>query len=1429
MSKIYSLAFCILGLLLLHQNIFACSNCAHLSYIENKGQWESTIKYKSDIGNGSVFLESDRITFNLYDKNEFLYHRNHTHQIKNYTPKNKEVLNFFAYQIQFLNANKHAQVSNLNIEEAYYNFFIGSDKSKWASHVSGAKDIYYSELYKNIHLHISSENTSFKYEFICQEGANTNDIQLDFKGVEQFYVKNNKLYIISAFDTIIEQSPYAYQIINGKQKTVACKYQLEGSILHFIFPNDYDHSATLVIDPVVIFSTYSGSFADNFGYCATYDSRGNAYAGGSAFGNGYPVTLGSYQQTWAGGTGAGSLIGTDIAITKYSSNGRTRIYSTYLGGNSDEVPHSLIVNSNDELFILGSTSSTNFPHTARAYDTTFNGGVRVILYGLGLDYLNGSDIIITRMSANGDNLIASTYLGGSANDGLNIATPLKINYADEIRGEIQIDENDNVYIGSSTFSADFPTTTSAFQTTYNGRQEGCLVKLDNNLSTLIYSSFIGGAQDDAVYSVEIDKAKDLFFTGGTGSSDFPLAGSSYRTFYGGGRSDGYVAKLNATGSALLNATYIGSNEYDQSYFVRLNRSEEVFLFGQTMALADSFIFNAGYFHLGGGQFISKLKNNLDTLVWSTAFGTGGKVDISPTAFLVDVCNKVYLAGWGGDVNILYSGSSGVPFGGTSGLDTTSDAIQSVTDNSDFYLLVIEDDASAISFGSYYGGLLSEDHVDGGTSRFDRNGIIYQSVCASCDGHQDFPIYPHPDSVASSVNNSFNCNNAVFKIDFNLPIILANFEATPLLCAPANVNFIDNSRTFPTTIYEWSFGDGATSNVRSPSHTYTSFGTYQVRLIVRDVNACNLADTAYQDIFVLQNGKDTLVSLRICDTQTLQIGFPSILDTGVTYNWTPSTNLNFNNIANPIADITGNQTYICYISIAGCIDTFTQVIEIDSVELSLLGDSIACPFDTVRLNAINLNPADVLTYNWDPSTNIVGSNTGSSVAAFTTDSTIFTVMATNATGCVGEASASLYTRLSIPRIIADFTYPPSKCIPLNVPFTNQSTEQGSSGFQWSFGDGTFSSALNPTHNFTDTGTFIIRLIQNYSTLCIIADTTYDTLHLRYPIRDTLQTFIICDSQQIEIGYSSNDTSVYYDWFPSIYLNNDTISNPIARPLNSTWYTCAVSDDNCADTLYQLVAISRVAILAHDTLINCPTLPTHLFVQNLNNTDTLTYEWFPTTNIISGSSTNSPLVYTNDSSLFYVIATNQYGCQAIDTVILKTISDGVTVDAQANIDTAEYLEQIQLTAIASDPVTYNWMPPSLVSNVSIANPTAIIQLTSTFIVEVIDSLGCKDYDTVIVYRKALKCGQSAIFIPNAFSPNSDGNNDIFYVRGKNLQSFYLAIFDRWGEKVFESTDINIGWDGTYKGKKIDPSVCGYIFEGECESGEAIKDKGNITIIR
>jgi hypothetical protein len=237
---------------------------------------------------------------------------------------------------------------------------------------------------------------------------------------------------------------------------VDCKFVLKGKNVYLNF-GTYDKNLPLIIDPTLVFCSYSGSYVDNWGYTSTYDNEGNLYGGSSVFGisyPGFPTTTGAYQITYGGA----------LKILVFQNLIQPEVLcciSTYLGGNGSEVPHSLIVNDNNELYVLASTSSSNFPVTSNAFDTSFNGGSNFTLTNV-IQYLTGSDIVITKFNVNGTQLLGSTYFGGSGNDGLSTDTRLRKNYADEVRGEIMIDEFSNVYIVSSTNSSNLPTTSGLF-------------------------------------------------------------------------------------------------------------------------------------------------------------------------------------------------------------------------------------------------------------------------------------------------------------------------------------------------------------------------------------------------------------------------------------------------------------------------------------------------------------------------------------------------------------------------------------------------------------------------------------------------------------------------------------------------------------------------------------------------------------------------------------------------------------------------------------------------------------------------------------------------------------------------------------------------------------------------------------------------------
>lgn len=865
MSLLRSISFALLTFLILctsgKQTIFAKSvysaNQSQILFVENKNQWERFIHYEAEIKGGKLFLEKNRFTYVFFNQQDI----ERLHPEHENTPTE---IRLHAMRVSLVNSNSKCLILPSEKEDYYRNYFIGSDPSKWASEVGLYKDVSYQNVYSKIDLRFYSQNSNLKYDFIVKPGGNVNSIALNYEGTDEMRIEDGSLIIKTSVGEIIEQKPYAFQLIGGVKKEVPCSFKLKENTIRFLFPEGYDHKFPLIIDPTLIFSSYSGSSADNWGFTATYDAAGNAYAGGNVNSIGYPVTTGAYKVSYNGGGSSGNGWSCDMAIAKFNPTGTAILYATYLGGSDNEQPQSLVVDKNNNLLIFGVSYSSNFPTTTGAYQTTKSGG---------------GDIVVSKLNPSGSTLLASTFIGGSNDDGVNstaidnVYGPIKYNYGDDARGEIIADAN-NYYVSSCTQSSNFPTTTGAFQTGYgNGGQDGVVLKINSNLTNLIWSTYLGGNGMDAAYSCLLDAGGNLFVTGGTSSSNFPTTAGSIHSTYQGGAADGFITHLGSNGNSVLQSTYIGTNKYDQTFFVQQDVNGNIYTMGQTEG---SYPVTAGvYSNAGSGQFIQKLNPTLSASVFSTVFGNGNsKPTISPTAFLVDTCENLYVSGWARCIHHQVFSNL---------MPLTTSAFQSTTDGCDFYFIVLSKDALAIQFGSYYGSPSSEDHVDGGTSRFDANGMIYQSVCAGCGGKDNFPTTP---GVVSNTNNSINCNNAILKIHFDFSKTRAVVKADPDTgCVPHTVQFTNSSINGVT--YTWDFGDGSPiSNQFQPSHTYNTAGTYQVMLISRNNLSCNVADTTYIPITIFSPvpiiPSMSLVPASTCDSFFVQS--TSVGTGGNLYTW-----------------------------------------------------------------------------------------------------------------------------------------------------------------------------------------------------------------------------------------------------------------------------------------------------------------------------------------------------------------------------------------------------------------------------------------------------------------------------------------------------------------------------------------------------------------
>lgn len=1384
-----------------------------VNFTENKGQWETQVLFKADIPGGAMFLEKTKITYAFYDTYQLRNVLGHNHNNGNHSQW-PEMINFHGLQMDFLNANPQNTIESNESLKSYSNYFIGNDKSKWANFVKSYKIINYHNFYQGIDLKVYSTDKELKYDFIVAPQSNPLQIKWKYNGAEKLTLKNGSLYIKTSVNEIIENKPYAYQIINGTEKEVDCKYIIKNDVITFDFPNGYDTKYELIIDPVLNFSTYSGSFANNFGFTATFDSKGFLYAGGIAFGVNYPTTIGAYQVNFAGGT-------IDMAITKYDTTGTSLIYSTYIGGSGSEAPHSLIVNSNDELFIFGTTGSANYPITVGAYDNTFNGGTTCNLTnGLGYSYNNGSDIVISRLSTNGANLMASTYIGGSGNDGVNslntanatlVFNELRYNYADEIRGEIMIDANNNIYVASCTRSTDFPVTAGSFQTSYGGgSMDGVIIKMDNNLSNMIWSSYIGGSLLDAIFSIELDVNDDLLITGGTNSTNFPVTTGTYQTTYGGGRSDGFVALISKNGQQILKSTYFGSAAYDQSYFVKRDKQNNIYIYGQTEAPSGMFVINAAFNSPNSGQFITKFRPDLDTIIWSTRFGSGiGVPNISPTAFAVDLCNKVYLSGWGGAVN---------GFGGTNNMPITANAYQSTTDNSDFYLMVMEDDASALNYGSFFGSPFSSEHVDGGTSRFDRRGRMYQSVCAGCGGDSNFPTTP---GAWSSVNNS-SCNNAVFKFDFNLPFTLADFDAPPIDCTPYTVNFNNTSMGSANTMYFWDFGDGNTSTLYNPTHTYTTSGTFTITLITIDSLSCNISDTVVKQVTILSDTTYTLPSVTICGNGTEQIGLLPNSNTSITYTWSPTNGLSASNISNPFASPTSTTTYQLLISNGICTDTVYQTVNVIPQGINTSVDTTICGGNSITLVA---NSA-FTNYVWSSNPNFTDTLntplTNNSISITPSNSTTYYVL-----GFTGNCSSNDSVHVTV--INQNNTQNPSTNIcrfdTIQIGILPDSSSNIT--YTWIPNYNISSTSISNPIVWPDVNTSYTLIISNG----ICADT------LIYPITVTnvnLQAnadTTICQGASLLLSASNGTGSGTYIWSnnPSFSppLNNPNDSTVNVLPVTNTSYYVQTTINGCTASDTVQVNVSSVNVTTTNISVCNPGQYTLTATATPAN---VSYQWQPSALIVSGGNTATPTVSAQSNSTYQVIATDNNGCSdtAVASITISALGLA-TINAYADEDTLINGESTTLHVTPSSGYNIVWAPANSLSNAASADPIASPNSTTEYIVSITDAQGCSRTDTLKITVIDFICEEPYIYLPNAFTPNGDGQNDILYLRGNLIDEMYLAIYNRWGELVFESTSPQVGWDGTYKGMNCDPAVFVYYFTVKCRGGQEYFKKGNITLIR
>ena len=1004
----------------------------NIEFIENKGQWDEHVRFMGQVPNGAFFIHNNGFTVLQHDAEgwEQLHEATHDHTIKGQSIRSSGlVVKSHAYRVDFLEANKNAEVLPDKPLFSYNNYFIGNDPSKWASNCRIYQGITIKDIYPFVDVRYYSDRGTLKYDLIVRPGGNVADIALKYDGVDNLQIKKGELVIGTSVGQLKELAPYSYQYNQKGRSGVTAKYFLKNGAVHFDV-KDYDPATTLIIDPTLVFCSFTGSSADNWGFTATYGPDGSMYGGGIVFGSGFPVSTGAFQTSFGGGANGGCFGGNiDIGVMKLTPDGSSRVYATYIGGNGAEMPQSLIVDEQGELIIAGRTTSNNYP---------LKGGA---MLGPGGAY----DIVLTKLNSTGTAIVGSRKIGGSNDDGANItacggdgANSLQRNYGDEARSEVNLDGAGNIYLAACTQSSDF-FTQGGFQSAKANGQDAVVIKFNPDLSNLLFSTYLGGNGNDAAYVLSLSPITgQIYVAGGTESTNLTatagtLGPSNNVASNGTPTIDGFVSIISNDGSTLIKTSYVGTGGMDQIYGIQFDRFGYPYVMGQTTGTWP--IINAAWSQPKGKQFIAKLQKDLSAYVYSTAFGKGeASPDISPVAFLVDRCENVYVSGWGGKV----VSSLNYPTAGVAGLPVTPDAIKSSPDinsqsglGEDFYFFVLKKDASAQLYGSFFGQNSSTigDHVDGGTSRFDRNGVIYQAICASCSNNSPFPTTP--GAWATTKPSSANCNLALVKIAFNLAGVgsgvqsfIAGVPRDTAGCVPLTVDFKDTA--MQAVSYEWNFGDGSpqiTTTVPQTSHTYTSTGVFRVMLVAIDSATCNIRDTSYMNI-------------KVGASKAL-LGF------------TPRKQ--------------------------GACESFQYIFENNSTAPP------GAPFGNK-------------TFTWDFGDNTPRITTGAGNVTHTYASAgtyIVKLYLNDTSYCNSPDSA--FKELRVASLVkARFETPVNGCAPYTAVFNNVS--EAGEQFIWSFGDGSTSTAASPTHLYSTPGTYIVKLKAIDTATCNKEDSTDFTIQV-----------------------------------------------------------------------------------------------------------------------------------------------------------------------------------------------------------------------------------------------------------------------------------------------------------------------------------------------
>ena len=518
-------------------------------------------------------------------------------------------------RMQVVGADPKSLVSGLERLPGKVNYFRGKAPQSWRTNIPTYANVKYEKVYPGVDLIYYGNRQQLEYDFVVAPGADPNIIALSFEGVDKLEVDvRGDLVLHTAGGQIRMAKPLIYQEMDGVRQAISGGYVLKDKHRVGFEVAAYEASKPLVIDPVLVYSTYlSGS-----GFERTFDivvnADGNVYVTGMTNSPDFPTTAGAFQTT--------ANNGNDAFVAKLDPTGSSLVYATYLGGSSEDFGIGITVDTADSVYVVGSTNSLDFP-TANPFQPNLSGGF---------------DAFVATLDPTGSSLVYATYLGGSDTESTN----------DSNHG-IAVDAGANIYVTGFTQSPDFPTTIGAFQTTSSGGNVVFVAKINpaNPPSTqLVYSTYLGGSGEEEGSGVAVDAGGNAYVTGFTGSPDFPTTIGAFQTTFND-NNDAFVAKINPANppsTQLVYSTYLGGSGADSGTDITVDVHGNVYVTGRTGSLNFPTANPVQASHGGGNvnAFAAKLDPTGSSLVYATYLG-GGNGDTG-RGIAVDGGGNIYLTG-----------------------------------------------------------------------------------------------------------------------------------------------------------------------------------------------------------------------------------------------------------------------------------------------------------------------------------------------------------------------------------------------------------------------------------------------------------------------------------------------------------------------------------------------------------------------------------------------------------------------------------------------------------------------------------------------------------------------------------------------------------------------------------------------------------------